>query len=88
MVGIIGNMCCETQALETLVNTDELARLVLSLVSSDDPETVIQVLRIFQAVLWDIQKNPDSLWLKQIRECATVGEAITFILKNSLVGKR
>ncbi|XP_001603162.2 uncharacterized protein LOC100119375 [Nasonia vitripennis] len=85
VVGIIGNMCCETEALESLVNTNELATLVLSLISSDDPETVIQVLRVFQAALWDVQKNLDSPWLKKIKECATVGEAITFILKNSLV---
>ncbi|XP_014213988.1 protein saal1 isoform X2 [Copidosoma floridanum] len=83
IVGIVGNMCCQAKSLQVLLNSEELVSLILSLVTSDDKETLIQVLRILQAALWDVQKNPESLWLKKIQECEIIGEAITFILKSS-----
>lgn len=79
-------MCCEKNSLEILINFKELISLILSLVTSDDKETLIQVLRILQAALWDIQKNPESLWLKKIEEHEILGESIIFILKSSTSG--
>lgn len=80
-------MCCEAKSLEKLGTADELVSLILSLVSSDDVELLIQVLRILHAIMWDIQKNnAESLWLKKIREFEVLGEEITFILKSSTSG--
>lgn len=79
-------MCCEKKYLEILGSTDELVDTMLSLISSDDKETLIQVLRILQAAVWDIQVNSQSVWLKKMEECEILGEAITFILKSSTSG--
>lgn len=79
-------MCCDKKFLEVLGKTDELVDMILSLISSDDKETLIQVLRVLQAIIWNIQVNPQSLWLKKIEECKILGEAITFILKSSTSG--
>ncbi|XP_058789457.1 uncharacterized protein LOC131663217 isoform X2 [Phymastichus coffea] len=83
IVGIIGNLCCEKKSLDKLVQREELVSIILSLLSSDDKETLIQVLRILQAAIWDISKNPQSLWLKKISDFENFGEATYFILKSS-----
>ena len=79
-------MCCETEALDELAKLDELVAVTLELISSDDKETLIQVLRILQAAFWDINKNPDSLWVKKVQDFDILGEAIIFILKSSTCG--
>jgi hypothetical protein len=79
-------MCCTAKSLEILGNADELVSIILSLISSDDKETLIQVLRILRAAIWDIEINNKSIWLKKIKECEILGEAISFILKSSMSG--
>ena len=79
-------MCCEPQARQELLSAASLVSQILSLICSNDKETVIQVLRILQSALWDIQQNSQSLWLNKLTECSMLGESTTFILRNSLSG--
>lgn len=68
------------------MSVDKLVEMILNLICSDDKETLIQVLRIFQAALWDIKINLQSFWIEKIKECKIIGEAITFILTSSTCG--
>lgn len=85
-MGIIGNLCCEKKSLDELVQREELVTIILSLLSSDDKETLIQIFRILQAAIWDVSKNSQSLWLKKISDFEMFGEATCFILKSSTSG--
>ncbi|KAJ8674764.1 hypothetical protein QAD02_010550 [Eretmocerus hayati] len=83
IVGIVGNMSCNSEALQSLVTSVKLVPAILSLISSDDKETILQVLRIIQSVIWDVQNNPESPWVETLKECKIIGESIPFILTSS-----
>lgn len=80
-------MCCQETALEAVGNNQELTSAILNLLTSDDPESLIQILRLLQAAVWNISKNNESMWLVNLRECEFFGHTVIFMLKNSTNGK-
>ncbi|KAK0183066.1 hypothetical protein PV327_001140 [Microctonus hyperodae] len=83
IVGIIGNMCSQPKALLHIANMDDLIETILILLTSSDTETLIQVLRILQAAMWDIQRNNSSKWMDTLVQCKFLGQSLTFILESS-----
>ncbi|XP_066603346.1 protein SAAL1 [Prorops nasuta] len=83
LVGIIGNMCCQESAIEKIGNEKELVTLILNLLSTDDTEILIQVLRFLQAAVWDIQKNSKSVWIDNLKQCEILEQVLVFVLKSS-----
>ncbi|XP_012279750.1 protein saal1 [Orussus abietinus] len=83
ILGIIGNMCCQPVVLRDVGNRKNLVVAILDLLTSDDTETLIQVLRIVRAATWDVQRNDESAWLENIRACQFFGEALLFLLQSS-----
>ena len=82
----MGNMCCETTVLEALETKKELISIIFGLLSCDDSETLIQVLRILRTIVWHIQQNSNSAWLTKLKECELLNEALIFILNSSTKG--
>ncbi|KAG7206642.1 hypothetical protein KM043_000320 [Ampulex compressa] len=83
IVGIIGNMCCQRDVVETLGKNKEFCSTLLSFLSSDDTETLIQILRLLQAAIWEIQRNTESVWSTILKECTYLDAALSFILQSS-----
>ncbi|XP_015596100.1 uncharacterized protein LOC107268141 [Cephus cinctus] len=83
ILGIIGNMCCQSEVLDAVANRTDLAKAILDLVASDDPETLIQLLRLLRTAVWDILKNRESAWSECLRASEILGHAIVFIMESS-----
>lgn len=83
MVGIIGNLSCEPDVLEKLANEEELVDLIFRLLSSENTETLMQVLRLLHSILWSIQNNPESKWKRIMKDSKIPGVTLPFILRSS-----
>ncbi|XP_015112886.1 protein saal1 [Diachasma alloeum] len=84
IVGITGNLCCQSDILSRVAENSELVDSLLSILLSNDTETLIQVLRILQAAVWNLQsENWSSKWLESLKQCKFLGDSLIFILKSS-----
>ncbi|KAL0105151.1 hypothetical protein PUN28_016655 [Cardiocondyla obscurior] len=83
VLGIIGNVCCSDEAIDTICCDKELVTQILNHLGSDDSLTLIQLIRILQLIVWKIQQNPQSDWVAHLTECEFFGDSITFMLKSS-----
>ncbi|XP_029165449.1 LOW QUALITY PROTEIN: protein saal1 [Nylanderia fulva] len=83
ILGIIGNMCCNDEVIDTIGNDRDLVAQILNRLASDDAPMLIQLFRIFHLTTWRIQKNPQSNWMAHFMECEFFGESVTFILNSS-----
>ncbi|KAK2581435.1 hypothetical protein KPH14_005110 [Odynerus spinipes] len=83
LLGIIGNICCQTSILESMGNNKQLVKTIWGNLLSDDTETLLQVFRLLQTVVWDIQRNPESQWVANIKECDFFSDVVIFVLNSS-----
>lgn len=83
LLGIIGNMCCQPGILDSVGNNKQLVKTIWSNLLSDDTESLLQVFRLLQTVVWDIQKNPESQWVANIKECDFFSDIVIFVLNSS-----
>ncbi|KYQ57008.1 Protein SAAL1 [Trachymyrmex zeteki] len=83
VLGIIGNVCCNDEAIDTVGCDQELITQILSHLESSDSLILIQLIRILQLIVWKIRQNPQSNWVAHLTECEFFGATITFILKSS-----
>ncbi|KAL2717240.1 protein SAAL1 [Vespula squamosa] len=83
LLGIIGNMSCQTSILESMGNNNRLVKTIWRNLLSDDTESLLQIFRLLQAVIWDIQRNPESQWVKNIKECDFFSDIVIFVLNSS-----
>lgn len=79
-------MCSQPDTLSLIANTTELVNDILVHLNSDDTETLIQVLRVLQAALWDIKRDKNSKWQENLTKCEFLGERLIFILQYSANG--
>ncbi|EGI57194.1 Protein SAAL1, partial [Acromyrmex echinatior] len=82
VLGIIGNVCCNDEAIDAAGCDQELVKQILSHLESSDSLILIQLIRILQLIAWKIRQNPQSNWVAHLTECEFFG-AIIFILKSS-----
>ncbi|CAK9808184.1 Protein SAAL1 [Anthophora plagiata] len=83
ILGIIGNMTCESSVLDLLGAKEELLETILRHLSSEDSATLVQILRLLRSALWNIQTNPESKWRVNLRNSTFLREVVPFILKSS-----
>ncbi|XP_035744194.1 protein saal1-like [Vespa mandarinia] len=83
LLGIIGNMSCQTSILKSMGNNKQLVKTIWNNLLSDDTESLLQIFRLLQAVVWDIQRNPESQWVKNIKECDFFSDVVIFVLNSS-----
>ncbi|XP_028049535.1 protein SAAL1 [Monomorium pharaonis] len=85
ILGIIGNVCCNDEAIDTIGSDRELAKQILCYLVSSDSLILIQLIRILQLVVWKIRQNPQSDWMAHFMECQFFGHCISFMLKSSTI---
>ncbi|XP_067209295.1 protein SAAL1 isoform X2 [Linepithema humile] len=83
ILGIIGNICCKDEVIDTIGRDKDLVTQILNNLESDDTLTLIQLLRILQCTAWRITVNPQSDWITHFTECKFFGDSIIFILRSS-----
>ncbi|XP_011863331.1 PREDICTED: protein SAAL1 [Vollenhovia emeryi] len=83
MLGIIGNVCCNDEAVDKIGRDRELVAQILSHLASGDSLILIQLIRILQIVAWKIRQDHQSHWVAHLTECEFFGDSITFMLKSS-----
>ncbi|KAL7306884.1 hypothetical protein TKK_0001044 [Trichogramma kaykai] len=83
LIGIIANLTCQTNALESLSEKNELVNIILMHLSGSDTETLLQVFRLIKCFIHDIKINPNSFWLKKLTSCEILVDSLNFILCNS-----
>ncbi|XP_046598644.1 protein saal1 isoform X1 [Neodiprion lecontei] len=87
LMGILGNMCCQSNVIQTVAERQELVSLLFNLLSTDDPETLIQLLRLLRVAVWDIQlqerRDVISPWLEHFKNYEVLGSSLVFILNSS-----
>ncbi|XP_046429717.1 protein saal1 isoform X3 [Neodiprion fabricii] len=87
LMGILGNMCCQSNLIQTVAERQELVSLLFNLLSTDDPETLIQLLRLLRVAVWDIQlqerRDVISPWLEHFKNYEVLGSSLVFILNSS-----
>lgn len=82
MVGILGNLACHSEILNSIASDDELVSLVLGLLSNTDSPTVIQCVRLLDILLRATEKGKISTLARSYE----IWKDLSFILKNSLNG--
>ncbi|XP_012055083.1 PREDICTED: protein saal1 [Atta cephalotes] len=83
VLGIIGNVCCNDEAMDAVGCDQELIKQILSHLESSDSLILIQLIRILQLIAWKIRQNPQSNWVAHLTKCEFFGATIIFILKSS-----
>jgi len=83
ILGIIGNVCSNDEAINTIGCDHELVTQILNCLASDDSLILIQLIRILQLIAWKIRQNPQSKWVAHLTKCEFFGDSINFILKSS-----
>ena len=73
--------------MQKLAENDNLISAIFHYLTDDDADTLIQTIRIFEGIVWEIQKNKTSFWVKKIDECNLFGKSLCFILVSSKKGK-
>lgn len=81
-VGIIGNMCCQTEAVQTLIQMDEFLYLLLDYIKTDDSLILIQLLRLVSSALSSVDSEDIVIWLSMFVK-VNYSDALYYILKNS-----
>lgn len=84
ILGIIGNICCNNEAIDTIGSDKDLVTQILNRLTSDDTLILVQLLRILQSITWNIRENPQSNWVAHFTECEFFGDTIIFMLNNSI----
>lgn len=80
-------MSCQTSILESMGNNKQLVKIIWNNLLSDDTESLLQIFRLLQAVVWNIQRNPESQWIKNIKECNFFSDVVIFVLNSSTNSK-
>ncbi|KAI4495503.1 hypothetical protein M0802_008717 [Mischocyttarus mexicanus] len=83
LLGIIGNICCQTSILESIGNNKSLIKTLWNHLLTDDTESLHQIFRLLQSVIWDIRGNPESKWVNNIKECEFFSDVMIFVLNSS-----
>ncbi|XP_029674354.1 protein saal1 [Formica exsecta] len=83
ILGIIGNICCSNEAIDTISYDKDLVTQILNRLTSDDTPILIQLLRILQLIACKIRANPQLNWVAHFTECEFFGDSIIFILNSS-----
>lgn len=83
ILGIIGNICCNNEAIDTIGSDRDLVTQILNRLIINDTPILIQLLRIFHLITWRIRGDPQSNWVAHFMECEFFGDTIIFILNSS-----
>ncbi|XP_034841075.1 uncharacterized protein [Maniola hyperantus] len=81
LIGLIGNMCCQREAAESLLKMDSFLTMLLEYAKSEDSLTIIQLLRLINSSLFLAEDNI-SIWIDMFINVG-YSNALYFILKNS-----
>lgn len=82
IIGIVGNMCCQKEATNTLLNMDPFLRMLLEYMKTDDSLILIQLLRLINSALFLADDKELGTWMG-LFETLAYSEALYFMLKNS-----
>lgn len=83
MVGIIGNMCFVPETRNILENSPDITCTLISLVSSTDPLILIQLMRLFQAMLVFENSGDEMIWFQYFSSIEGFVEKFAFVLASS-----
>lgn len=94
MVGLFGNMCCVKEVRDELAKQEEMQETLLELLTCPDSPTLIQLVRLFQSITWDLIKSDgqsftstDQHWFEKQMGNAQFPLSLSFILSSSTCGK-
>ncbi|XP_049871394.1 uncharacterized protein LOC126370538 [Pectinophora gossypiella] len=82
IIGIVGNMCCQKEAVATLLKMDSFLTSLLEYMKSDDSLILIQVLRLVSSSLFIASEDDLLIWLTLFKS-VDYSNALYFMLKNS-----
>ncbi|KAJ2944512.1 hypothetical protein O0L34_g3857 [Tuta absoluta] len=82
IIGMIGNMCCQKEAVAVLLKLDTFLTTLLNNINSDDSLILIQVFRLVSANLFGANDEALLIWMSLFKS-ANYSTALYFILKNS-----
>lgn len=82
IIGTIANMCCQKEAVNSLIANKDLLLLLLEFLNTDDSQTLNQLLRMTSSCLYVADEQDISTWI-DIFEAVEYPQAIYFILQNS-----
>ncbi|XP_018804978.1 PREDICTED: uncharacterized protein LOC108978918 [Bactrocera latifrons] len=84
LVGILGNMCNFKESRDALVKDTLLVQTLLDLTNCSDSPTLLQLTRLFSAVLIHADRGTALQWYQHISFCPDFIKNIIFILSNSI----
>ncbi|XP_072936971.1 uncharacterized protein [Epargyreus clarus] len=82
VVGIIANMCCQKEAVESLLKMDSFLSFIIEYIKSDDSLVIIQLLRLVNSCLFLASEDDVGVWTDLFIKVG-YSSALYFILKNS-----
>lgn len=83
LVGIIANMCALSETRQQLEASPEITITIISLISSDDPLVLIQLMRFFHAVLVFENSGDELIWFQYFAAVENFVPKFSFVLASS-----
>ncbi|XP_055701814.1 protein saal1-like, partial [Phlebotomus papatasi] len=84
LVGIIGNMCSLSETRDSLCENPQVVGPILELISSFDPPTLVQLMRLLHACLVFENTGDEVTWFQHFCNVDGFVEKFSFILANSV----
>ncbi|XP_059614920.1 protein saal1 [Phlebotomus argentipes] len=84
LVGIIGNMCSLPETRDNLCENPQVVGPILELISSFDPPTLVQLMRLLHACLVFENTGDETVWFQHFCNVDGFVEKFAFILTNSV----
>lgn len=83
IVGIIGNMCCFSEARDIICDKNDIMLTILNLIDNDDAPTLIQLMRFIKSTLIFENSGDEINWFNHFKSIDKFIEKFSFILANS-----
>ncbi|ESO97530.1 hypothetical protein LOTGIDRAFT_104281, partial [Lottia gigantea] len=80
-VGILGNMCCDSNICKAMVQNEKLVKMIFMLLKDSDPPTLTETTRLLYTCLSN--KEAAKTWVEYIRADEEVRVDLQFILQSS-----
>uniref|UniRef100_A0A336LYD5 CSON007583 protein n=1 Tax=Culicoides sonorensis TaxID=179676 RepID=A0A336LYD5_CULSO len=83
LVGIIGNMCVLPETRHVLETSPEITCTLISLISSTDSLILVQLMRLFQAMLVFENSGDEMIWFQYFSSIEDFVQQFAFVLTSS-----
>jgi len=91
MLGILGNLACQTEIRIEMSKRESLIDVLIATLTYPDAPALIQLVRLIRSCLWELRNTEqneeieDNLWTKSLAQEESSAN-LSFIIQSSIEG--